>query len=84
MYKLKSTLKSREECSCYGRDAMAESVEEMTPLKKKLDAFGTFLSKVLHHPSCLPSGIPRQSLVLLARVHENLSAIPAVQVPRQW
>ena len=29
------------------RDAMAESVEEMTPLKRKLDEFGTFLSKVL-------------------------------------
>ncbi|KAK9807547.1 hypothetical protein WJX72_002231 [[Myrmecia] bisecta] len=29
------------------RDAMAESVEEMTPLKRKLDEFGTFLSKVI-------------------------------------
>lgn len=28
------------------RDAMAESAEEMTPLKQKLDEFGTFLSKV--------------------------------------
>ena len=28
------------------RDAMAETVEELTPLKKKLDDFGTFLSKV--------------------------------------
>ena len=30
------------------RDSMAESVEEMTPLKQKLDDFGRFLSKVLH------------------------------------
>ncbi|GMH35164.1 hypothetical protein BSKO_03032 [Bryopsis sp. KO-2023] len=29
------------------RDAMADSTEEMTPLKKKLDEFGTFLSKVI-------------------------------------
>mmetsp|Transcript_20634 Transcript_20634/g.57264 ORF Transcript_20634/g.57264 Transcript_20634/m.57264 type:complete len:1008 (+) Transcript_20634:154-3177(+) len=29
------------------RDAMAESTEEMTPLKQKLDEFGTFLSKVI-------------------------------------
>ena len=28
------------------RDAMAESTEEMTPLKQKLDEFGAFLSKV--------------------------------------
>ena len=28
------------------RDAMAEVDEELTPLKKKLDDFGTFLSKV--------------------------------------
>jgi hypothetical protein len=28
------------------RDAMAESTEEMTPLKQKLDEFGRFLSKV--------------------------------------
>lgn len=27
------------------RDAMAESVEELTPLKQKLDDFGNFLSK---------------------------------------
>lgn len=26
---------------------MAETVDEMTPLKKKLDDFGSFLSKVL-------------------------------------
>jgi hypothetical protein len=32
------------------RDAMAESVEEMTPLKKKLDEFGTFLSKACLSP----------------------------------
>ncbi len=28
------------------RDAMAEAQEEDTPLKQKLDEFGTFLSKV--------------------------------------
>ena len=28
-------------------DAMAETVEELTPLKKKLDEFGTFLAKVI-------------------------------------
>ena len=28
------------------RDAMAEAVEEATPLQKKLDHFGSFLSKV--------------------------------------
>jgi len=33
------------------RDAMAETVEELTPLKKKLDDFGTFLSKVTHTSS---------------------------------
>ena len=30
---------------------MAETVEELTPLKKKLDDFGTFLSKVCRHVS---------------------------------
>lgn len=30
---------------------MAETVEELTPLKKKLDEFGTFLSKVRLHAS---------------------------------
>jgi len=29
---------------------MADSVEEMTPLKQKLDEFGTFLSKVCPPP----------------------------------
>lgn len=33
-------------CGCC-RHAMAETNEEMTPLKKKLDEFGTFLSKAI-------------------------------------
>ena len=33
-------------CGCC-RHAMAETSEEMTPLKKKLDQFGTFLSKAI-------------------------------------
>lgn len=33
------------------RDAMAETIEELTPLKKKLDDFGTFLSKVTQSSS---------------------------------
>ncbi len=40
------------------RDAMAETVEELTPLKKKLDDFGTFLSKVTHtSSSCITQPI---------------------------
>ena len=31
---------------------MAESVEEMTPLKRKLDEFGTFLSKASQQALC--------------------------------
>ena len=38
-----STLVRRWVCC---RDAIAESAEEMTPLKQKLDDFGNFLSKV--------------------------------------
>ncbi len=36
------------------RDAMAETVEELTPLKQKLEDFGQFLSKARHW-SCTPS-----------------------------
>ena len=36
-----------EACWSRRRDAMVESTEEMTPLKRKLDDFGTFLSKVI-------------------------------------
>ena len=37
---------------------MAESVEEMTPLKQKLDDFGNFLSKVGLAPWEPAVGIP--------------------------
>lgn len=54
------------------RDAMAEVDEELTPLKKKLDDFGTFLSKV-GPPSCTPLAhvqTPYVRLCIIEQLHK--------------